>query len=288
MTCWIAHAARSSGLSGSAAVSILKDRVAFISGGTGAVGEAIVRIFAREGARVAYSYREKADKARALDAELSGAGAEVRSYALDVLDGAGAIDLAERIEKEFGPVDILVNNAAAAFYLPTPEISLKRRRVMYELNVHAPIDLAQGVIPGMRAKGAGWIVNVSSVTSRHPAGPPFPAGQSVGATAATYGSSKAALERYTTGLASELYADGIAVNSVAPVAAVRTPGADALVADLMARNPALVEPMEVMVEAILALCTTDPAVLTGRIVLSGPLLAELGITPRNLDGSPIP
>ena len=69
---------------------------------------------------------------------------------------------------------------------------------------------------------------------------------------------------------------------------MRTPGADALVADLMARNPALVEPMEVMVEAILALCTGDPATLTGRIVLSGPLLAELGITPRNLDGTPIP
>jgi NAD(P)-dependent dehydrogenase (short-subunit alcohol dehydrogenase family) len=104
---------------------------------------------------------------------------------------------------------------------------------------------------------------------------------------ATYGSSKAALERYTTGLASELYADHIAVNSVAPVAAVRTPGADELVADLMAANPGMVEPMEVMVEAILALCTCDPETVTGRVTYSGPLLAELGITPKNLDGSPM-
>src|SRR5262249_57543437 len=135
------------------------------------------------------------------------------------------------------------------FYRPAEEIRVKRRLIMYELNVHAPIDLAQGVISGMRAKGRGWIVNVSIATSKHPSGPPFATGQSVGAVSATYGSSKAALERYTTGLASELYGEHIAVNSVAPVAAVRTPGADELVSDIMAARPELVEPMEVMVEA---------------------------------------
>ena len=56
----------------------------------------------------------------------------------------------------------------------------------------------------------------------------------------------------------------------------------------MAANPGLVEPMEVMVEAILALCTCDPDTLTGRVTFSGPLLEELGIEPHNLDGSPIP
>src|SRR4029078_4212983 len=125
---------------------------------------------------------------------------------------------------------------AAAFYHRPPDITLKRRLIMYEVNVHAPLDLAQGVIPGMRAKGRGWIVNVSSATSKHPSGAPFAAGQSVGAVSATYGSSKAALERYTTGLASELYGEHIAVNSVAPVAAVRTTGADELVADIMAAH----------------------------------------------------
>ncbi|MBM3658111.1 MAG: SDR family NAD(P)-dependent oxidoreductase [Actinobacteria bacterium] len=269
-------------------------KVALVTGASRGIGAAVAYRLAAEGAAVAVTART-ADAHPTLEGSLretvqriEAAGGRAVAIVADLADGDDRARIVPETEAALGPVDILVNNAAAAFYLPTPEISLKRRRVMYELNVHAPIDLAQGVIPGMRAKGAGWIVNVSSVTSRHPAGPPFPAGQSVGATAATYGSSKAALERYTTGLASELYADGIAVNSVAPVAAVRTPGADALVADLMARNPALVEPMEVMVEAILALCTTDPAVLTGRIVLSGPLLAELGITPRNLDGSPIP
>lgn len=204
----------------------------------------------------------------------------------DLADAHDRARIVPEVEAALGTVDILVDNAAAAFSLPTPEISLKRRRIMFELNVHAPIDLAQAVIPGMRAKGRGWIVNVSSATSRHPSGPPFPEGYAVGAVAATYGASKAALERSTTGLAGELYDDRIAVNAVAPVAAVRTPGADALVGDVMAQNPGLVEPMEVMVEAILALCTADPATLTGRIVASGPLLEELGIEPRNLDGTP--
>jgi citronellol/citronellal dehydrogenase len=269
-------------------------KVALVTGASRGIGAATAVRLAAEGAAVAVTART-ADAHPHLEGSLRETVADVealggRAVAIvaDLTDADDRARIVPEVHAALGPVDILVNNAAAAFYLPTPEISLKRRRIMYELNVHAPIDLAQGVIPDMRANGAGWIVNVSSVTSRHPEGPPFPAGQQVGAVAATYGSSKAALERYTTGLASELFADGIAVNAVAPVAAVRTPGADALVADLMARNPALVEPMEVMVEAILALCTGDPATLTGRIVLSGPLLAELGITPRSLDGTPLP
>lgn len=268
-------------------------KVALVTGASRGIGAAAAQRLAAEGAAVAVTART-ADAHPTLEGSLretveliEAAGGRAVAIVADLADGDDRARIVPEAEAALGPVDILVNNAAAAFYLPTPEISLKRRRVMYELNVHAPVDLAQGVIPGMRAKGAGWIVNVSSVTSRHPVGPPFPTGQQVGAVAATYGSSKAALERYTSGLASELYGDGIAVNAVAPVAAVRTPGADALVADLMARNPALVEPMEVMVEAILALCTGDPAVLTGRIVLSGPLLDELAITPKNLDGTPI-
>jgi len=268
-------------------------KVALVTGASRGIGAAAALRLAAEGAAVAVTART-ADAHPSLTGSLretveriEAAGGRAVAIVADLADGDDRSRIVPEAEAALGPVDILVNNAAAAFYLPTPEISLKRRRIMYELNVHAPVDLAQGVIPGMQALGRGWIVNVSSVTSKHPAGPPFPAGQSVGGVAATYGSSKAALERYTTGLASELYGDGIAVNAVAPVAAVRTPGADALVSDLMARNPALVEPMEVMVEAILALCTGDPATLTGRITLSGPLLDELGITPRNLDGTPM-
>jgi NAD(P)-dependent dehydrogenase (short-subunit alcohol dehydrogenase family) len=87
-----------------------------------------------------------------------------------------------------------------------------------------------------------------------------------------YGATKAALERVTTGLAAELHADGIAVNSLAPVAAVRTPGAEALVGDVMDANPGLVEELDFFVDAALALCTCDPATCTGRILSSRQVL----------------
>jgi hypothetical protein len=82
-----------------------------------------------------------------------------------------------------------------------------------------------------------------------------------------------------------LYADGIAVNTLAPVAAVRTPGADTLVGDVLDANPALVEPLELFVEAALVLATADPETMTGRICYSRPLLEELGRDVRSLDGT---
>jgi citronellol/citronellal dehydrogenase len=273
-------------------MSACEGKVALVTGASRGIGAAVALRLAAEGAAVAVTARtldrhdHLAGSLNETVQQIETLGGRAQPIVADLADGDDRARIVSEVEAALGTVDILVNNAAAAFYLPTPEITLKRRRIMYELNVHAPIDLAQGVIPGMRARGRGWIVNVSSATSKHPSGPPFAKGQSVGAVSATYGSSKAALERYTTGLASELYGEHIAVNSVAPVAAVRTPGADELVADVMAANPGLVEPMEVMVEAILALCTCDPDTLTGRVTLSGPLLAELGITPKNLDGTP--
>jgi NAD(P)-dependent dehydrogenase (short-subunit alcohol dehydrogenase family) len=190
-----------------------------------------------------------------------------------------------QVVSELGAVDVLVNNAAAAFYLPTAEIPLRRRRLTFELNVHAPIDLAQAVLPAMRANGAGWIVNISSATSKPPKGPPFDPGFKLGFTSTVYGASKSALERLTTGLAAEVYADRVAVNSLAPVAAVRTPGADALVGDVLDANPGMVEPLELFVEAALALAVADSRSLTGRICYSRPLLDELGLDYRELDGS---
>jgi NAD(P)-dependent dehydrogenase (short-subunit alcohol dehydrogenase family) len=98
------------------------------------------------------------------------------------------------------------------------------------------------------------------------------------------GSLAETVARLSAGLAAEVWDDGIAVNALAPVAAVRTPGVEAL-GMLPLDRPDLIEPVEVMVEAALALVTGDPRVLTGRIAYSRPLLAELGRSPRALDGA---
>jgi NAD(P)-dependent dehydrogenase (short-subunit alcohol dehydrogenase family) len=181
-----------------------------------------------------------------------------------------------------GPVDILVNNAAAAIYDTLVAFPLRRRRVLFEANVHAPLDLAQAVIPAMRDASEGWIVNVSSGAARHVEGPPFSVGAQ-GSTIAVYGASKAALNRVTNGLAVELYGTGIRVNTVEPRVAVLSEGATELVGTTL--RPDQVESMEEMVEAVIALCDCAPEV-TGHAYVSLDLLAEWALPVRALDGTP--
>jgi len=257
-------------------------RVALVTGASRGIGAAIAVRLATEGAAVAIT-------ARTLDhhptlagsltetlAAIEATGAKGVAIAADLADPDDRARIVPEVEAALGPVDVLINNAAAAFYLPSAEFPLRRRRLIFELNVHAPLDLAQQVVPGMRARRRGWIVNISSATSRHPKGPPFDPGIALGGTTTVYGATKAALERITAGLAAELHGDGIAVNSLAPVAAVRTPGAEAHIGDVMDARPDIVEPVEMIAEAALVLATCDPATLTGRIVYSQPFLAELG------------
>ncbi len=262
--------------------------VALVTGASRGIGAAIARRLAAEGAAVAVT-------ARTLDAhphlpgtlrevvgDVERDGGRAVAVAADLADERDRARIVAETEAALGPVDVLVNNAAAAFYMPFERFSEKRFRVAVELNVRAPFDLAQRVLPGMRGRRRGWILNVSSATAVSPTGPPFDAFHVKGG-ALLYGMTKAALDRFSAGLAAEVWADGIAVNALSPVAAVRTPGTEAL-GMLPLDRPELIEPMEVMVEAALALVTGDPATLTGRIAYSRPLLAELGRSPRTLDG----
>ena len=272
----------------------LDGRVALVTGASRGIGAGIARRFAAEGAAVAISARtldpdpdaHLAGSLRETAAAIEASGGQVLAVRANLADEEDRARIVPAVGAELGPVDVLVNNAAAAVYAPNAAIPLRRRRLTFELNVHAPMDLAQAVLPAMRERGRGWIVNISSATSKHPAGPPFNPGFKLGFTTATYGASKAALERFTTGLAAEVFGDGVAVNSLAPVAAVRTPGADTLVGDVMDANPGIVEPLELFVEAALVLATADPTSLTGRVCYSRPLLDELGRDYRELDGRP--
>jgi citronellol/citronellal dehydrogenase len=271
----------------------LDGRVALVTGASRGIGAAIAQRLASEGAAVAVTARTL-DEPAALPgtlaetvAAIEGAGGKGMAIAANLAEGDDRARIVPEVEAVLGPVDVLVNNAAAAFYLPTADFPLKRRRLLFELNVHAPIDLAQAVLPGMRVRQHGWIVNLSSATSRAHQGPQFDPGIALGGTTTGYGASKAALERFTTGLAAEVQADGVAVNSLAPVAAVRTPGAEAHISELLDARPDIVEPVEVIAEAALVLAACDPATLTGRILYSQPLLDELQRVARALDGGRI-
>jgi NAD(P)-dependent dehydrogenase (short-subunit alcohol dehydrogenase family) len=265
-----------------------KGLTALVTGASRGIGAALAHRLAAEGAEVAVV-------ARSLEAHphlpgtlrktvegIRGLGGRAVAIQGDLSDTNARRRIADEALGKLGHVDILVNNAAAAYYMPFESYSEKRFRIALELNVHAPFGLAQQILPQMRRRRRGWILNISSATATPPPGPPFDEFATSGG-ALLYGLTKAALDRFSVGLAAEVYADGIAVNSLSPVAAVKTEGAEALKM-IPPDRPDLVEPVEVMVEAALALCTGDPRTLTGRVVCSRSLLEELGRTPRTLDG----
>jgi NAD(P)-dependent dehydrogenase (short-subunit alcohol dehydrogenase family) len=262
-------------------------RRALVTGASRGIGAAVAERLAAEGAAVALTARTRDADDRlggglAVTAErLARYGGAVATVIADLTDDADRARIVpEAMDELGGPIDVLVNNAAAAIYQPLAEISTKRRRLMFEANVHAPLDLAQAVIPAMRAAGKGWIVNVSSRVAQPWDGPPFALGAN-GTTIAAYGASKAALNRITNGLAAELHGSGIRVNTIEPRAAVHTEGADELVGGSVPADR--FESLEAMVEAVVALCAC-PTEVTGRRLVSLDLVAEWGLRVRGLDG----
>jgi NAD(P)-dependent dehydrogenase (short-subunit alcohol dehydrogenase family) len=259
-------------------MGLLDGRVALVTGASRGIGEAIARRFADEGAAVAVTARTEQQRDERLPgtihdtvASIREAGGTAIAIRADLAQPEERTRLVDDATNQLGPPDILVNNAAVTWFLPTTEFPESKFRIMFEVQVRAPFELAQLVIPGMRMRNRGWILNISSGAARHPQGPPFP----VRRTGTVYGMVKAAIERFSTGLAAEVYDDGIAVNALSPSRVVATPGVmlhrlipDGAIAEA--------EPVDVMAEAALVLCSGDPKAMTGRIDYSQELLSELG------------
>ncbi|HLZ31966.1 MAG TPA: SDR family NAD(P)-dependent oxidoreductase [Chloroflexota bacterium] len=258
----------------------LNDKVVIVTGASRGIGEAIAQRFARDGARVGVSARtvNEGDH-RLLPGSITGtvqaiadAGGRAIAVPADLAHTDDRARLIETVERELGPIDVLVNNAAVTYFEPVSEFDERHFKLMFEVLVRAPFELAQRVLPGMRGRRRGWILNISSRAAIHPQGPPYTAR----AGGAVYGMCKAALERFSTGLAAEVFNDRIAVNALSPSGLVPTPG---VVHHGLNRgvSPDRLEAPEYMAEAAHALCTGDPARLTGRITYARPLLDELGI-----------
>jgi citronellol/citronellal dehydrogenase len=256
----------------------LEGRVALVTGASRGIGEAIARCFAAEGAAVAVSARTVAEgdhpypgSITTTVSSIEQAGGRAIAVAADLARPEHRLALVDTIERELGTIDVLVNNAAITYFEPAETFSAGHYALMFDVQVRAPFELAQLVLPAMRARRQGWILNISSGAARHPEGPPYSRRVRGGT---VYGMCKAALERFTTGLAAEVYADGIAVNALSPSGLVATPGVVHHGLDRGVPEDAL-EPAQVIAEAALALCSRDPAALTGRIAYARPLLAEL-------------
>ena len=261
------------------AMGNLMGKVAIVTGASRGIGEAIARRFAVDGARIAITARTAHEGDHRLAGSLAttantitSMGGTVLPIVADLSKQTDRARLIETVQRELGPIDVLVKNAAVTYFEPVVEFPERHFELMFEVQVQAPFELAQRVLPAMRERRQGWILNISSRAALHPAGPPYSGGR--GST--VYGMCKAALERFTTGLASEVYQDGVAVNVLSPSGLVPTPG---VVFHGLTRGVSedRLEAPRVMAEAAYALCTGDPTSLTGRVTYARPLLEELGL-----------
>src|SRR5436190_317594 len=249
----------------------LEGKVAIVTGASkGGIGTGIAERFAAEGAKVALAARTRSGLEDAL-ALVEDAGSTGRVYVVDLSRSDGGREtLVAEVERDLGPVDVLVNNSALGGFKPFEEWNLTQLQKVQEVNNWSPWLLAQHVLSGMRERGRGAILNISSATAELPIGPPFPWTAPARAGSA-YGSTKAMLNRWTVSLAAETHGQGIQVNALSPQRAAMT----ASLAGNAWFPDVYFEPQDTMAEAALALVAGGPATLTGCIAYSLALLAEL-------------
>ena len=176
----------------------------------------------------------------------------------------------------YGPIDVLVNNAALTYFVPVKDYPLNRWMRSWAVNFHAPFILSQLVLEDMIPRKGGSIVNISSGAAIGPGRGPYGDDPRWLGGGTCYGSEKAALERFTQGVAAEVYQYGISVSCVSPSQVVPTPGTvhHRLVRGL--DDPQGEHP-ELMAKAALVLASEPPEKVSGLVTYSQVLLKQYGL-----------
>lgn len=197
----------------------LKGRTALVTGGSRGIGAAIVTALADAGAAVAINYRERADAADVLKTEIERAGGRALAVGADVSQAKAVSAMVEKVISALGPVDILINNAGIAITKPIEYLTEADFDSTIAVNLKSAFLCMQAVLPAMRTRRWGRIVNISSGAAR-----------GAGSIGPHYNASKAGLEGLTRGYAARLVKEGITVNAVSP---------SLIDTDMMAGNPGL-------------------------------------------------
>jgi NAD(P)-dependent dehydrogenase (short-subunit alcohol dehydrogenase family) len=259
----------------------LDDKVCVITGASRGIGAEIARLLAAEGGKVVAAARTLREGDHILEGSLEKTVADIRESGGEATASSVNISLPEDCERlideahtAYGGVDVLVNNAALTYFIPVKDYPVRRWMRSWAVNFHAPFILCQLALPDMIEKGSGSIVNISSGAAIGPGRGPYPeAPPNSGGTC--YGAEKAALERFTQGLAQEVYQFGISVTALSPSQVVPTPGTmfHNLVTGI--DDPRGEHP-ELMAKSALLLATEPLDEVTGRVTYSQEILKEYG------------
>jgi len=259
----------------------LNGKVAIVTGSSRGIGKSIAELFAKEGAKVVCSARTLKEGEHPLEGSLETtiagikkAGGEASPVTCDISSEADCEKLVKETRRIYGPIDVLVNNAALTYFILIKDYPLKRWMRSFAVNLNAPFILSKLVLEDMIPRRSGAIVNLSSGAAIGPGRGPYLKPMPYGGTC--YGAEKAALERFTQGLAEEVYEYGISVSCISPSVVVPTPGTvhHHLVTGM--DDPAG-EPPDYLAQAILLLATEPIDEVTGRVTYSQLFLKEYGI-----------
>jgi NAD(P)-dependent dehydrogenase (short-subunit alcohol dehydrogenase family) len=260
----------------------LDGKVVVVTGASRGIGAEVASLLAAEGGRVvcaARTLREGQHQlAGALETTVEGIrarGGEAQAVAVNIADPAECERLLDTARKMYGPVDVLVNNAALTYFVPIKDYAVNKWIQSWNVNLHAPFVLSQLALRDMIPRKSGAIVNIGSGAAIGPGRGPYP-DASAGLRGGTcYGAQKAALERFTQGLAAEVYPHGVSVTCVSPSQVVPTPGTvyHKLVKGM---DDPRGEPPELMARAVLLLATEPLDRVTGRVTYSQQILGEFG------------
>ena len=183
----------------------LTGEVALVTGASRGIGRAAALALAEAGVDVAVNYRVREDQAQEVCSRIRSLGRRALAVGADVSRAAEVNRLVDAVEQELGPVDILINNAGQLWQKPLEEITEADFDTMIAVNLKSAFLVTQRLLPNMRARKWGRIVNLSSV-----------AAQTGGVTGPHYAASKAGMHGLTHSYARQLFKEGITVNTIAP------------------------------------------------------------------------
>ena len=267
----------------------LTGRVAVVTGASRGIGRAIAERLAAAGATVVVAARSVTASAGALAGTaqevvqlIESRGGKALAMGCDVERAESRAALIEKVVEQLGRIDILVNNAGTSVLETVDRMQLDTLHSQAEQYFFAPLDLSLHAIKHMKKQGEGWIVNLGS-HSALPIEGPLEAHRQAENGLAFYGALKSGVHRFSIGFAIELLEQNIAVNVVAPVLVIATPGVVAQ-GIVTPEIEAYLEPVEHIAEATLALVSRPPRAQTGVVAFSYQYLDSIGRPTMSLDG----